>query len=187
LETVITADQLTTREVIADPYPAYRQLREQSPFNYIFVPAESRPGLKEPIRAWAFMKHDDVYGALRDHETFSSVRPAKWAQMFPGLVLIEDDPPRHTRFRRLVNKAFTVRRIEELTPWITAVANELLDRLGAGENDMVPAYAVPLPVRELLACSESQARITRPSSAGATPFYRLSRPSRRRTYRTSGR
>jgi cytochrome P450 len=67
--------------------------------------------------------------------------------MFPGLVLIEDDPPRHTRFRRLVNKAFTVRRIEELTPWITGVANELIDRLGAGENDIVPAYAIPLPVR----------------------------------------
>jgi len=145
--TQVTADQLTMREVIADPYSAYRQLREQSPFNYIFVPAGSRPGLEEPIKAWAFLKFNDVYGALRDHETFSSARPAKWAQIFPGLVLIEDDPPRHTRFRRLVNKAFTVRRIEALTPWITAVANELIDHLHAGENDIVPAYAVPLPVK----------------------------------------
>jgi cytochrome P450 len=147
LETVITEDQLRTREVIADPYPAYRQLRERSPFKYVFVPAESRPGLKEPILAWAFLKHDDVYGALRDHEAFSSARPAKWSMMFPPLVLIEDDPPRHTRFRRLVNKAFTMRRIEELTPWITAVANELIDHLESGENDIVPAYAIPLPVR----------------------------------------
>ena len=145
--TQVTADQLTMREVIADPYSAYRQLREQSPFNYIFVPAGSQPGLEQPIKAWAFLKFNDVYGALRDHETFSSARPAKWAQIFPGLVLIEDDPPRHTRFRRLVNKAFTVRRIEALTPWITAVANELIDHLHAGENDIVPAYAVPLPVK----------------------------------------
>jgi cytochrome P450 family 109 len=147
LEPAIAAEQLTMREVIADPYPAYRELRERSPFNYIFVPAGSRPGLEEPIRAWAMLKFGDVYSALRDHEAFSSVRPAKWAAMFPPLVLIEDDPPRHTRFRRLVNKAFTMRRIEELTPWITSVANELIERFGAGENDLVPAYAIPLPVR----------------------------------------
>ena len=58
------------------------------------------------------MKYDDVYGALRDHETFSSVRPPDGPISGPAHVLIEDDPPRHTRFRRLVNKAFTVRRIE---------------------------------------------------------------------------
>jgi cytochrome P450 len=40
--------------------------------------------------------------------------------------MIFDDPPRHTRFRRLVNKAFTVKRVEALTPWITTVAHELL-------------------------------------------------------------
>jgi cytochrome P450 len=147
METAITPDQLSTPEVIADPYPAYRQLREHSPINYTFIPAGALPGLDEPIRAWALLKYDDVYGALRDHETFSSVRPAKWAKFWPPLMLIEDDPPRHTRFRRLVNKAFTVRRTEALTPWITAVANELLDELGPGENEMVQRYTVPLPVR----------------------------------------
>ena len=147
METVIAPEQLSTPEVIADPYPAYRQLRDRSPVNYVFIPAGALPGLEEPIQAWAFLKYDDVYGALRDHEGFSSVRPGRWAKVWPPLLLLEDDPPRHTRFRRLVNKAFTVRRIDALTPWITSVANELLDELGRGENDLVQRYTVPLPVR----------------------------------------
>lgn len=54
------------------------------------------------------MKYDDVYGALRDHATFSSARTSLLRDAFPQLTLLGDDPPRHTRLRRLVNKAFTV-------------------------------------------------------------------------------
>jgi cytochrome P450 len=114
MEPLIAPDQLSTPEVIANPYPAYRQLRGRSPVNYVFIAAGALPGVEEPIRAWAFLKYEDVYNALRDPESFSSIRPAKWAKIWPPLLLIEDDPPRHTRFRRLVNKAFTMRRIEAL-------------------------------------------------------------------------
>jgi len=148
METVITPDQLLAPEVTADPYSAYRQLRDRSPFNYVALPAGVIPGLEEPIRAWAFLKYDDVYGALRDHDTFSSVRhPLVEKAAKAALVLITDDPPRHTRFRRLVNKAFTVRRIEALTPWITTVADELLSVVGQSETDLVQYYAIPLPIR----------------------------------------
>jgi cytochrome P450 len=93
------------------------------------------------------MKYADVYGALRDHETFSSANNPLVGKAFPPLVLILDDPPRHTRFRRLVNKAFTLKRIEALTPWITSVASELLDGAGPGELDIVQRYTIPLPVK----------------------------------------
>jgi cytochrome P450 len=77
------------------------------------------------------MKYADVYNALRDHESFSSARNSLVERgIFPRLVLITDDPPRHTRFRRLVNKAFTLKRSEPLEPWIATVANELLDEMG---------------------------------------------------------
>jgi cytochrome P450 len=46
-----------------------------------------------------------------------------------------------------VNKAFTLKRIETLEPWITEVANELLDELGTGERDVVQSYTMPLPVK----------------------------------------
>ncbi|MBI3247405.1 MAG: cytochrome P450 [Deltaproteobacteria bacterium] len=133
---------------LTNPYPTYSELREQSPVCMEFVPGGVVPGLDEPLAAWALMRHDDVYGALRDHETFSSARnPLVEKGFFPQLVLIMDDPPRHTRFRRLVNKAFTLKRVESLEPWITGVANELLEEIGTGETDIVHTYTMPLPVK----------------------------------------
>ncbi len=141
-------DQLMMPEALVDPYPIYQQLRDRTPLQYIHVPGGLFPGIEEPIRAWALMKYRDVYGALRDHDTFSSARnPLIEKGVFPPLVLISDDPPRHTRFRRLVNKAFTLKRIETLEPWITSVAKELLDDIGSREIDIVSSYTTPLPVK----------------------------------------
>lgn len=142
---LITPDQLMTPAVFTDPYPVYRQLRDQTPLSYL-VPPGTIPGFDEPMRAWALMKYDDVYGALRDHETFSSEDP-RAGRFGPKLMLIQDDPPRHTRFRRLVNKAFTLKRVEALAPWIAGVANELLDEVGEGEVNVVQSYTIPLPVK----------------------------------------
>src|SRR5215831_13574129 len=142
---VITPDQLMTPAVFADPYPVYRQLRDQTPLSYL-IPPGIIPGFDESVRPWALMKYDDVYSALRDHETFSSEN-RRAGQFGPKLVLIQDDPPRHTRFRRLVNKAFTLRRIEALEPWIAEIANGLLDDIGQGETDFVSSYTIPLPVK----------------------------------------
>jgi cytochrome P450 len=147
VETVFAPDELSNREIIANPYPVYSRLRDRSPFNYEDLPAGSIPGIDKPLRAWAFLKHADVYGALRDHQTFSSANNPLVGIAFPPLVLILDDPPRHTRFRRLVNKAFTLKRIEALTPWIAGVANQLLDEADSGEVDIVERYTIPLPVK----------------------------------------
>src|SRR3989442_9101232 len=59
---------------ITDPYPTYRQLRDQTPLNHMVLPGGIVPGIEEPLLGWALMKYDDVYGALRDHDTFSSAR-----------------------------------------------------------------------------------------------------------------
>jgi cytochrome P450 len=142
-----TPDQLATPACIADPYPVYRQLRAQSPVHYQFLPGGIIPGIDHPLRAWAFLRFAEVYGALRDHDTFSSARNPLEGKVVPKLVLITDDPPRHTRFRRLVNKAFTLKRIEALRPWITSVANEVLDEVGTGPVDIVQSYTMPLPVK----------------------------------------
>lgn len=146
----LTPDQLR-RELaafITDPYPTYRQLRDRTPMKHLALPAGIVPGIDEPMYGWALMKYGDVYNVLRDHEAFSSARnPVIEKGLFPKLVLITDDPPRHTRFRRLVNKAFTLKRVEALEPWIASVANELLDEIGAGEVDVVHSYTIPLPVK----------------------------------------
>jgi cytochrome P450 len=146
LATSATPDQLVTRATFANPYPVYHSLRDHSPVRYISIPASAATGTPAPVWAWGLLKYDDVYRALRDHETFSSEDP-RAGQFGPKVVLIQDDPPRHTRLRRLINKAFTPKRVEALEPWITNIANSLLDEIGHGTVDIVAAYAVPLPVK----------------------------------------
>ena len=141
-----TPDQLVERANFADPYPVYRFLRDQSPVHYVSIPAGGSSGVAAPLWSWGLLKYGDVYNALRDHETFSSENPLA-GQFGPRIVLIQDDPPRHTRFRRLVNKAFTLKRVEALEPWIASIANALLDEIAAGTTDVVESYTVPLPVK----------------------------------------
>jgi cytochrome P450 len=61
--------------------------------------------------------------------------------------MLNSDPPDHTRLRRLVGKAFTTRRIEELRPRIEQITEELLDAMaGKDEVDLLDAFAFPLPI-----------------------------------------
>jgi cytochrome P450 len=123
--------------VQADPYPTYRRLREQAP-----VYREPRFG------TWVLTRFADVYGALRDHTTFSSaggIAPGMRGQ--GGFVtMITTDPPRHTRLRALVNKAFTPRVVAELVPMMRRVVDELLADVDGGPVDMVETLTYPLPV-----------------------------------------
>ena len=64
-----TPQDLLTPAVVANPYPAYQQLRDQSPVHYANLQASEAAG---STRGWGFLKYESVYGALRDHDTFSS-------------------------------------------------------------------------------------------------------------------
>jgi len=133
-------------ETWQNPYPAYREFRDRAPFVAQW-PISLLDGNVAQARAWMLLKYEQVSAALRDPATFSSVQPNSEV-VAPKLVLISDDPPRHTRFRRLVNKAFTARRIAELEPWIREVAEGLLDNIPAGKSvDAVDKFTMPLPVQ----------------------------------------
>jgi cytochrome P450 len=60
--------------------------------------------------------------------------------------MLELEPPRHTRLRSLVLRAFTSRRIASLAPDITALCHRLIDDFPGGPFDLLPAYATPIPV-----------------------------------------
>ena len=121
-------------DVRRNPYPWYEEVRRVSP-----VLHDSRSNI------WMLFDFDSVKRAMDDVETFSSraVPPSGRAPEW----LVFMDPPRHTRLRALVSRAFTPRAIAALEPRVRALSAELLDTLeGRTEMDLVEDYATPLPV-----------------------------------------
>ncbi|MFG3257429.1 cytochrome P450 [Streptomyces sp. NPDC048172] len=104
--------------------------------------------------AWFVARHEDVRTVLSDRRFSREAlfRPgASRAQVVepdPDSMLTMD-PPRHTRLRKLANRAFSAQRVERLRPYIQQVCDELLDAMEAGppEADLVEAYARPLALR----------------------------------------
>jgi cytochrome P450 len=117
-----------------DPFPAYDRMRAASPLLH-----DPRSG------AWLLFDHDGVRRALDDHEAFgSSGAPA--GQPHPDWFIF-DDPPRHTRMRALVSRAFTPRSVAGMEPRIRFLSRALLDRgIERGEMDLAADFAIPLPM-----------------------------------------
>lgn len=98
-----------------------------------------------PRGVWMAFRYQDVKVVLSDFERFSSQMGAE-GNGPPSL--ISTDPPRHTRLRSLVNRAFTPKAVAALEPRIASLAAELLDGLARRPAfDLVGDLAMPLPVR----------------------------------------
>jgi cytochrome P450 len=122
-------------EARRNPYPTYEQLRSHSPV------------LHEPrADMWMVFDYEGVKRALSDHEAFSSSVAPPGTMTSQWLVFF--DPPRHTKLRALIMRAFTPRAVASLEPRIQALAQELLrPAVERGEMDMVADFALPLPLR----------------------------------------
>jgi cytochrome P450 len=128
------------------PYDVYRRLRDTAPVHRIAGP--------DGTPAWIVTRYDDVRAALADPRLALDKRHAtagtyKGFSLPPALDanLLNMDPPDHTRIRRLVGRAFTPRRIEQLREPIRRTADRLLDALGShGTTDLIASYAAPLPI-----------------------------------------
>lgn len=93
----ITGDIFGKPETWENPYPAYSQFRDRSPVVAEW-PIVLLEGTQARVHTWLLLKYEQVSAALRDPVTFSSENPAPGLTA-PRLVMIQDDPPRHTRFR----------------------------------------------------------------------------------------
>jgi cytochrome P450 len=124
-----------------NPYPIYDQLRSASPLFHVPPPFDAR----------LIFDYEGVWRALHDHDAFSSQVPSppNWFLFF--------DPPRHTKQRGLIARAFTPRVVSGLEPFIRGLSRQLLDAVAdRGEIDLVADYAAPLPmtvIAELLGMS----------------------------------
>lgn len=122
---------LFSAETRRNPYPLYDQLRSSYP---VF---KAPP----PFDMWMIFDFDGVKRVVTDHETFSSAVPA------PDNWFIFFDPPRHTKLRALISRAFTPRMVANLEPRIRHLSRELLDkRIEHGAMDLAADYSVPLPM-----------------------------------------
>jgi cytochrome P450 len=115
-----------------DPYRFYDQLRATSPV-FHFAPAD----------LYMLLDYASVKRAFSDHETFSSAVGPSRGNSFEWLLFI--DPPRHTKLRAIVNRAFTSRSIAALEPRIRELSRRLLDEMPS-EVDFEAAVAGKLPI-----------------------------------------
>lgn len=129
------------------PHEVFARLRRECPVAWN-PPSDAGTGF------WSLTRYDDVAQANRDHETFSSQRRGMMMFDTPTLehpddprMMIELDPPRHTRYRRLVNRGFTPRMVGNLQSMMRRVAGQAVDAVIAqGSCDFARDVAGRLPV-----------------------------------------
>jgi len=128
----------------ADPYPAFRALRDEAPLYY-----------NDVHDFYALSRFDDINQAMRDHTTFISGRGGilelikAGIEMPPGILIFED-PPSHTVHRRLLSRVFTPKRVAELEPKVREFCVQCLDPLvGADEFDFIADLGAQVPMKTI--------------------------------------
>jgi len=127
-------------EIDADPYPIYKRMRDEAPVYR-----------NDALDFYALSRFDDCLEALTDWETYSSARGTVLELMntdlSAGNMMIFMDPPRQTRYRSLVNKAFTKARIAKLESKIRELTVQHLDAIGDRKVfDAVKDFTALLPI-----------------------------------------
>ncbi|PWK88895.1 cytochrome P450 [Lentzea atacamensis] len=140
-------------DYVQNPHEVHDMLRAEGPVQEVHLPR----GLK----VWLVTRYEEAKVALTDPRISKDMqagghlfelhapKEADRRQFDAGLAvhMLNMDPPNHTRLRKLVNKAFTARRIELMRPRVEEIAAELIAKLNDGDEvDLLEAFAFPLPI-----------------------------------------
>ena len=145
--TVAPVDLADSRTFAAGvPHEYFAWLRANDPVRFVEEPGG--PGF------WAVTRYQDCVAVNRDHERFSSYQRGTMPFEMPEeaveqqrLMMLNMDPPLHTRYRRLVNKGFTPRMVAELHDRIHHATDTIIDAvIERGEADFVTDIAAQLPL-----------------------------------------
>ena len=132
-----------TPEFYANPYPTYRALRENEPVKRL------------PNGSYFLTRYDDLISAYKSTKLFSSDKRREFAPKYGDSLLYEhhttslvfNDPPAHTRVRRLIIGALSPRAIAAMEPDLIALVERLLDRLAAKNDvDLIEDFAAAIPI-----------------------------------------
>jgi hypothetical protein len=129
--------------VDADPFPAYRRLREEFPCFW-----------SEEANMWVLSRFSDIVAALDDWRTYSSAKGNLMTELpnRAGATLGTTDPPRHDRLRGLIQHAFMRRNLEALSEPIREIARAAASALRGRERfDFIADFSSKFTVRVLFA------------------------------------
>jgi cytochrome P450 len=130
-------------EFYANPYPTYRALRENEPVKRL------------PNGSYFLTRYDDLVTAYKNTKAFSSDKKKEFAPKYGNSLLYEhhttslvfNDPPIHTRVRRLIMGALSPRAIAEMEGDLIRLVDGLLDRISAkGKFDLIGDFAASIPI-----------------------------------------
>jgi len=161
---------------VENPYPALKELRQVG-----------KPVWHEEVGMFLAARHVDANALLRTKtlgRIFTPKEPESQWNEFNWLhsdSLLDSEPPKHTRLRSLVGKAFSRSRIEALRPEVERIANLLLDEAETklssnGHFDLIADYAEPLPVKviaSLLGFPDEDEHLLRPWSQSIVKMYEV--------------
>lgn len=155
-ESIKPIDRISA-DFIQNPYEILEKYRNEGPVHEVVY--------AHGAKVWLVTRYDEIRALVSDprvskdgrrmNELFAHHAGLPVEEEVAGVGFDEDlathmlnsDPPRHSRLRALVSKAFVTHRVERLRPRIEQVVDELLDSFaGASEVDMVSGYAVRLPI-----------------------------------------
>jgi len=128
------------------PYETFALLRREDPVHFVKEPGG--PGF------WAVTRYEDIVAVSSDNQLFSSWRGGTNIPDMPEdamalirTLLINMDPPQHTKYRRLVSAGFTPKVIAQLEPHVREITRAVIDRVYArGSCDFVTDIAAQLPL-----------------------------------------
>jgi len=130
------------REILEDPYPVFRRMRDEAPLYY-----------NEPYDFYAVCRFDDVERSLIDRATFSSRKGVLLDMIqadieMPAGTLIHDEPPIHTIHRSLLSRVFTPKAMLAIEPMVRDFCVRRLDPLvGSDGFDVVAELGRHVPMR----------------------------------------
>ncbi|CAN1494374.1 CypX Cytochrome P450 [Candidatus Nanopelagicaceae bacterium] len=161
---------------VENPYPALKELR-----------TVGQPVWHEGLQMFLAARHADANDVFRNKSLgriFKEKSPEFEWEIFNWLhadSILDSEPPKHTRLRSLVAKAFNRQKIEGMRPAVGRITDQLLDAIDAkvksGQTfDLIADYAEPLPVKiiaDLLGFPETEEHLLRPWSQAIVKMYEV--------------
>ncbi|MEY4990001.1 MAG: hypothetical protein RIS08_227 [Actinomycetota bacterium] len=161
---------------IDNPYPALKELRQHG-----------QPVWDDNLNLFLATTHKDANAVLRNRalgRIFQPKQPQETWETFNWLhadSILDSEPPKHTRLRSLVMKAFNPKKIESLRPDVERLTKMLLDEIeqklkAEGKFDLIADFAEPLPVKviaSMLGFPDSDEHLLRPWSQAIVKMYEV--------------